>query len=226
MTKKLHEEAAEPGLVRGEILATPDISLPWEAFVDLVRGHAHELRNDLAIVDMEIALLEANPSASSESIANIHRTLQSSLAKIERLAMLAQIPPLNPLPVRVAEIVELWQLKLPADTSLTIITEAGQNDTILECDVALLLEALTALAPETGLYTATFRLQDNQLVIEFPSRTARVPSAVLAERVSAALEEIEVARARTIISRHSGFCRQIESSTSLAWQVGLAVAGR
>jgi hypothetical protein len=226
MTMKLCAEGAEPGLVRGDSLATREINLPWEAFADLVRGHAHELRNDLAIVDMEIALLEASPSNSSESIASIRRALQSSLKKIDRLAKLAQIPSLNLLPISVAELVELWQLSLPAEISLATIIEPALNDTILECDVSILPGALTALAPEAGPFTTTFRLQGNQLLIEFPGRPVRAPSAALGERVSGALEEIEIARARNIISRHIGFCRQIESSGSLAWQVDLPVGRR
>jgi hypothetical protein len=226
MTMKFYAEGGEPSLTRGDGLAKREIDLPWETFADLVRGHVHELRNDLAIVDMEVALLEASPSASSESIASIRRVLQSSLAKIDRLATLAQIPPLNPLPIRVAELVELWQLKLPAETSLAISIDPGLNDAMLESDVALLPEALTALAPEAGLFTATFRLQGNQLLIAFPRRRARVPSAALTERVSGALGEAEVARAQNIISRHKGFCRQIENSGGPAWQVGLPVESR
>jgi len=226
MTVKLYAERAEPGLTRGDGLARREINLPWETFADLVRGHVHELRNDLAIVDMEVALLEASPSASSESIASIRRALKSSLAKIDRLATIAQTPPLNLLSIRVAELLELWQLKLPAETSLAISIEPGLNDTMLECDVAHLPEALTALAPEAGTFTATFRLQGNQLLIEFPRRPARVPSAALYERVSGALEEVEIARAQNTISRHRGFCRQIESSGGLAWQVGLPVDRR
>ena len=218
---KTSEEGAEPNLVPGGSSATWDIDLPWESFVDLVRSHAHELRNDLAIVDMEIALLEENPSTSSDSITSIRRALQSSLAKINRLAALAQIPLLNPLPVRVAEMVELWQLKLTPETSLAVIIEPGLNDSVLQCDVALLPEALTALASLASVCTATLRLQDAQLLIDFPSRLTRVSSATLAERKSGALQEVEIARARSIISRHNGFCRQIEVSGQPAWQVGL-----
>ncbi|MBV8968060.1 MAG: hypothetical protein JO331_03235 [Verrucomicrobia bacterium] len=223
---KLYEERAEPDLVRGDSLATREINLPWEALADLVRGHAHALRNDLSIVEMEIALLEASPSNSSESIASIRRTLQSSLAKIDRLAKLTQIPSLNPLPIRVAELVELWQLRLPAEISLVTLIEPGLNDTILECDVALLPEALAALGPEVGPFTATFRLQGNQLLIEFPARLVRAPSEALAERVSGALEEIETARARNIIFRHTGFGRQLESSGVPMWQVDLPLGRR
>ena len=95
-----------------------------------------------------------------------------------------------------------------------------------ECDVALLPEALTALGPEVGPFTATFRLHGNQLLIEFPGRLVRAPSEALAERVSGALEEIETARARNIISRHTGFGRQLASSGVPMWQVDLPVSRR
>jgi len=126
----------------------PNFSVPWLRVGAFIRQHAHDIRNRLNGMDLEVALIQetAKDPEAIESARRLHHQIRNAVIELAKLSeqIADRVPTLTQLPL--SALLQTWQEQAELlDPKADVVWRKGEVDADVEIDLHMMQVVLREL---------------------------------------------------------------------------------